>query len=362
MKDFYVQLLNNASTFEFPDNKANSFKNRLPYPLMFDADKEWKVGLVSVCYPIPPSRPHQVPTHQVHDFDDDDELFSVEWTIETFILHSDGSWRPGRYRVPFHVTGKEMNRDRHKVTSGRSLMQYLINRFHERLYHYMDRAGESLRAPDGKKYYPVFRWEGNDFILDNTDTFLDESGDRQRPRVFFGPKLVKKLGLINEESYYSVHLNMNMIKMFQNDTVPSDFKKDWSNHDATRTHNSWDLSSNGNLQLSPYCNWRFSYLDEEYAKVYREVSGHPDLPPPHSPMYLYSNVGRSTITGNRVTDLLREVPQDPTKTTYEPSQTQYKPVRSNVLDIVEVQLAENDGKLVDFESGVTSVTLHFKDE
>ena len=79
-------------------------------------------------------------------------------------------------------------------------------------------------------------------------------------------------------------------------------------------------------------------------------------------MYLYSNVGRSTITGNRVTDLLREVPHDPAKMNYEPSQIQYKPVRSNRLDIVEMQLAENDGKLVDFASGVTSVTLHFKDK
>jgi len=121
------------------------------------------------------------------------------------------------------------------------------------------------------------------------------------------------------------------------------------------------LTDSGALQLSPYCNWRFSYLDEEYAKVYQGVSVDPTIPP-RSPMYLYSNVGRSTITGNRVTDLLREVPHDPTKTTYEPSQVQYKPVRSNVLGIVELQLAENDGKLLDFTSGVTSVTLHFKYE
>jgi len=172
--------------------------------------------------------------------------------------------------------------------------------------------------------------------------------------VYFGPKLVKALGLINEESYYSVHLNMNMIKIFPNDTVPSDFKKDWTNHDSNRSHGFWNLDSSGTLQLSPYCNWRFSYLDEEYAKTYRGVIVHPDLPPPRSPMYLYSNVGRSTITGNRVTDLLREVPHDPTKTTYEPTQIQYKPVRSNVLDKVEVQLAENDGRLVDFESDVTN--------
>ena len=319
---------------------------------------------MSVSYPIPPSRPHQVPVTQAHDFDDDDYVFGIEWTIETFILQSDGStWLPSRYRVPFKVTGKELNRDRHKVTGGRSLMRYLIRRFHERMYHYMDRANESLRAPDRKKYYPVFRWEGNDLILDNTDTFLDESGDRQRPRVFFGPKLVKRLGLIREEAFSSVHMTMNMIKVFPDDTVPSDFKKDWVNEHDLRSRNFWDLSSNGVLQLSPYCNWRFSYLDEEYAKAYHHgVVVHPDLPLPRSPMYLYSNVGRSTITGNRVTDLLREVPHDSTKMTHESTQIQYKPVCSNILDIVEVQLAENDGRLVDFTSGVTSVTLHFKDE
>ena len=182
-------------------------------------------------------------------------------------------------------------------------------------------------------------------------------------RVYFGTKLVKKLGLIREESYYSVHLDVNMIKVFPNDKVPSDFKKDWTNHDSNRSREFWNLDSQGTLQLSPYCNWRFSYLDEEYAKTYhRGVVVHPDLPTPRSPMYLYSNVGRSTIMGNRVTDLLREVPHDPIKTTYEPNQIQYKSVRSNVLDIVEVQLAENDGRLVDFTSGVTTVTLHFKYE
>jgi len=55
MKDFYVQLLSNASTNEFPDNKATSFKNCLPYPLLFESDKEWKVGLASISYPIPPA-------------------------------------------------------------------------------------------------------------------------------------------------------------------------------------------------------------------------------------------------------------------------------------------------------------------
>ena len=68
----------------------------------------------------------------------------------------------------------------------------------------------------------------------------------------------------------------------------------------------------------------------------------------------------STCTGNQVTDLLREIPHDPTKMSYEPRHILYLPVRVDVMDIIETQLAENDGKLVDFASGVTTVTLHFK--
>ena len=53
MKEFYVQLMSNASTVEFPSNCANNFKNRLPNPLQF-RESGWKVGLASLSYPTPP--------------------------------------------------------------------------------------------------------------------------------------------------------------------------------------------------------------------------------------------------------------------------------------------------------------------
>ena len=65
------------------------------------------------------------------------------------------------------------------------------------------------------------------------------------------------------------------------------------------------------------------------------------------------------VTGHQVTDLLREIPHDPTMTTYEPAHIVYLPVRSEIMDIVEIQVTENDGSLVDFASGVTTLTLHF---
>ena len=55
MKDFYVQLMSNANTLEFLSNTANSFKNRLPYPLQF-RESGWKVGVTSLSLPEAPRR------------------------------------------------------------------------------------------------------------------------------------------------------------------------------------------------------------------------------------------------------------------------------------------------------------------
>ena len=156
--------------------------------------------------------------------------------------------------------------------------------------------------------------------------------------------------------------------MTEADTITKDFKKDWSiplvpvGECFCSWTEIWKYGSEG-LQLSSYCNWRFINLDESYRETFGGVSETALVSaPPRGPMYLYSNVGRSTIMGNRVTDLLREIPHDLTKMSYEPLHIQYKPVRNRLVDIIETQLAENDGRLVDFVSGVTSVTLHFKDE
>ena len=84
--------------------------------------------------------------------------------------------------------------------------------------------------------------------------------------------------------------------------------------------------------------------------------------PHQSPLYVYSDAGQSMVTGNQVKDLLTEIAQDPTKMYYEPRHILYLPVRFEVMDIIETQLAENDGTLVDFAPGVTTLTLHFKYE
>jgi len=68
---FYVQLISNASTNEFPDNKSNSFKNRLPYPLQL-RESGWKVGISDISFPS-----------AVRKLDLKDPLLFQIWWIET---------------------------------------------------------------------------------------------------------------------------------------------------------------------------------------------------------------------------------------------------------------------------------------
>ena len=45
---------------------------------------------------------------------------------------------------------------------------------------------------------------------------------------------------------------------------------------------------------------------------------------------------------------------------FEPIHIQYIPVRKDLIDIIETQVAETTGELVEFGEGNTIVTLHFK--
>ena len=350
MKDFYVQLISNASTTEFPANSANSFKNRLPYPLRFN-ESEWKVGLTSITYPIPPLKSR---SHQTHTFQPEDLICRFKWVMKSLDIRDNVVFNT----YTFELKGQDLNQARDFITGGKSLMKYIVNRYETYLRQNVTDKGDSLISINGdeKKFYPVFRWEGDDLNLDNSHTFLNETDTRKRPEVLFGTKLVEAMNWIGTDGHFFYYTNGNLRS--EADSVPDDVQRDWPNVDQYRSWSElWNYSYEG-LQLSPYCDWRFVYLDEAYHKAF---GGTVVSKTPHrSPIYVYSDVGQSMITGHQVTDLLREIPHDPTKMTYEPKHVLYPPVRVQFIDIIETRLVENDGSLVDFTSGVTTVTLHFK--
>ena len=109
--------------------------------------------------------------------------------------------------------------------------------------------------------------------------------------------------------------------------------------------------------LSSAYNWRFVNLDQAFRNVMGE---------PTRTLHVYSNVDGSTIVGDKKTDLLREVAYQRTgrgTVYYEPVHKQYHAVRQRTIEIVEINIAETSGELVQFlDDGraQTYVTLHFR--
>ena len=112
------------------------------------------------------------------------------------------------------------------------------------------------------------------------------------------------------------------------------------------------MVNQGLLTLSVTCYWRFMNLNQAFEAVAGTRS-----------RSLFVYVGGSSVVENQVTDLLREVNfrrKEEGDQYFEPLHIQYIPLRKQVLDIIETQVAETTGDLARFGEGNTIVTLHFK--
>ena len=76
MSDFYIKLPSNGSKQEYPKNKANSFKIRLPEPIRLGPD--WKVGLTSISLP---DTNGVLPKFTLND----EPLFTMQWFLTRMI-------------------------------------------------------------------------------------------------------------------------------------------------------------------------------------------------------------------------------------------------------------------------------------
>ena len=102
------------------------------------------------------------------------------------------------------------------------------------------------------------------------------------------------------------------------------------------------------------CSCHFTNLNVAFRSVVGELT---------RSLHVDSDVAGSSIVGNRVIDLLREVKykREGRGTIYfEPLHIQYIPLRNEVIEIIQTQVAETNGDLVELGERNTIVTLHFK--
>jgi len=174
---------------------------------------------------------------------------------------------------------------------------------------------------------------------------------RQVAHVSWGRTLALRMGWIEQVSPGQYRLGSNLLQEFQGiSTIPTPTDvRDTSNKPLF-----WKVEGDY-LKLSLSCPWRFVNLNKTFR---------PSLEFPSTrPLHVYCDVGTSSMVGGRITDLLREIKYQPQNTThFEPRHIQYVPVRNEVVEIVETQMAETNGDLVKFGEGHTLLTLHFKRE
>ena len=333
---FYVTLMSHASTREFPQNRAHHFKNRLPKPIRF-VGRGWHVGMISLSLPTIPAVAEAFVNEQ-------DPLLYVRWHERVCDQDDQGNdrWRPQRRELK--VLGQDM-KDSWSST-GSQFFQKLVYRYEQERAK-RTQPKNKWAEDNGIKLCPTFEWTSQGELLLNT---VNVDSKRQAVRMLWGQTLALKMGWIEEVSTGTFRLGPNLLQEFHSDTIPTPTDVP----DADNKPTFWKVDG-GYLVLSVTCNWRFVNLNEKFRPSAEFA--------PTRPLHVYCNVGTSNMVGNRITEHLGEIQYHPKETThFEPRHIQCLPVRNEVVEIVETQMAEINGDLVQFGEGHTILTLHFKRE
>ena len=382
--EFYVQVKSNASTEEFPDNTSSKFKNRLPNVLVF-RELGWKVGLSSITLPVSHKRSTQMKLKNPF-------LFQFQWYEgwSEDSKHGDDMFATiydyGHQKVFAHEESLTI-----APRSGTELMTEIRNRYLWSMgyqaeigdFFEYDQSSKTVldtryKMKDTNEYVefkedddrfeyhsPPLKYivmnpvENGQCVIDNTKTFT-RLLDNVFPSVKISLELALKMKWIEWRSYVWCRdqkdylLGPNLRKEFPQHRMPD--PKDIPKENDEKVYYKTDQDF---LYLSMFVNWVFTDLDRSFNEAFGDHFQRVYHLPKRS-LHVHSNAGQSVITGDKVTDLLREVPYNPEEIGYEPKHIQYIPLRSEVVDILEVQVNENDGALVNFEPGDTVVTLHYK--
>ena len=339
--DFHIVLPSTASVDEFPSNTSNQYKVRLPQPLTLSGP-QWYVGLASISLP--------------------DSQVNLRKLIPKMNYVMAMKWakvKQGRRTV---YTSNVTLDDLEVMTSvidGEHLMRAIVEAVQKERVE-KTQPGELLTTPDGKQnLYATFQWipygQEVDLLIDNSKSFLHTLFS---PWVQIDLEFALKMGWIKKKEQGDTYvLGPNLLRETHARTLSTDPQVLGVMSNAQRQPALWIVVNDQYVVLSGRCNWRFINLNT----AFRNIGGDP-----RRPLYIYSNVGSSTMVGGQIVDLLREVQykrEGKGSLYFEPRRILYHPVRNPVLDVIDIAIAETDGTLASLvPTQPTSLTLTFKKE
>lgn len=363
-QDFYITLPSNSSLQEFSNNANNSFKVRLPRPMRLESGN-WKVALASISMPDPKnSLPNWL--------DENTPLIYTSWY---HIEKSDTSNRT-ELRASFLLKDINTHVDVNMMT-GHDFMKAVVD-FLSKKQLERDLVPDQMTGSSSKDFHISFIVGESDVTIDTSKVALHDFGRTYHapfawmsPSIFIHKNLALEMGWFVEnpsqsDPQFALNLGPNLSIELHDKTIPNttDIKTQWYS-DGKRAADLYPLTywlvprkSDGSLtdyvRLSLAVNWRFSNLNYSFKHVFG---------PSSRTLYVYSDLGQSSVLGDQVTDFIRSVNykrEGKGSYYFEPLHRQYIPLRKEVLDTIEVQVSETTGSLVQFGRGVTTATFHFK--
>ena len=345
---FYVTLPSHSNRGEFPHNQANNFKIRLPKPLQLTGGG-WQVGLSAI----------SLPDTGVNIFNllpADQNVFGTSCYRVTSTAREVRS---------FNMKMDDL-KDDPSIVDGVTFMKAYLHWATQRMtIAYLPYYGVS-DTDNGKKTCWTFEWDGEDLVMNNRNVQRYKYGRIENTNFFmYIPHLAihhlmaEKMGWFKKNDQGKYALGPNLIMEFRDGQVPAkeDIELRNSKNDPEYYQVTTDSKGTIWIWLSFSVNWRFTNLNV----AFRTVVGDPTRT-----LHVYSDVAGSSVVGNRVTDLLREIQykrQGRGTLYFEPLHIQYMAIRNEVVEIIHIQVAETIGRggdLVKFGDGHTLVTLHFK--
>ena len=317
---------------EFEDNTPSSFRVRLPKHLKLEGPG-WKVGLASITLP----NVNIIQRMEDLGIEDNDNLLTVRNKCVT---------SSGNVVKTVNVKLKDL-KERDNFQSGVDFFSAMILILQSRRLALLA-AGEKIVD---EEFIPFeIKKNGEDFeVLIGKDSNLSVDG----VHLSFDARMAKmmKLTYYDKNDQITDNLGLHLVPEFSNYLRPA----------QTELGNSKLFQVTGNrLQLTMKSKWRIVHLNRIYEDITQQCK---------RTVYVYTNMGKSTIVGDQIVDLLREVEYDPLvsyhqydKIHFEPTNIQYHDVMSTDMDIVEVQITETNNTNLKFAKGTTNLVLHFKKE
>ena len=367
MEDLRLTVVSDA-TLEFPNNRNNHFKVRLPRPLDL-SEEPWAMSLWSLSVPDgaveqPLGKDNDL---VIHFYGDLARIWNfkngkyrshlLNWHVELFVrMNQVFETRP--------KTGVAFWQRVHQVVMEEQTKDMAA-----------DRAKSNWLVQQPEKWIPTLRWEGEDMILEaNRSVFYQPTRRysrfvlslkiaeifgfmKQDPKTkawSLGPNLIPSYPLFNYTGHDITSAVTAPIKgptrraLATLDVDTTTPKVDWF-----RIYRLFPGTDNiPSVELSSALEWRFIRLNRSYEQFLNR-----DTVMVYTDAVLPNTVNRVKVP------LLRSVQLNHSgqgRLTVEPVHREWIPLNGQILETMEFQLASASGPLIEFPPGQTIVTVGLK--